>query len=83
MRSYVCTHCQGSSVVDAFCGGSNEEISWLGLESMHVASKLAIFPGLSLQEEQLLFLPVLSATYAVRRNRMGHRDRWILVYYTE
>jgi hypothetical protein len=45
--------------------GSNDEISWLGLESTHCAANLVIFPGLSVAREHLSFLSVLCASRAV------------------
>jgi hypothetical protein len=51
--------------------GSNGDTSWLGLEPMHVATKLTILPGLFLQDEQLLSLPIFSTTLSLREKLDG------------
>jgi hypothetical protein len=47
------------------CGGSNEQVSWRGLKSMHVATKIMNFQGLSVDQVHILFVRVLSATASV------------------
>jgi hypothetical protein len=58
------------------------EIGWLELEPMHVAAKVTLFHGLSLQEKDIFIS--FSYDVSVWRNRVRRTDRRIFaLMYTE